>query len=209
MAYGIYFERYEDMSWNKYQKFITKLTLQQDCHLKESVCTRKIIYRKPQQGKGESCLEYEIIMRNGDTRHMHLIGKRKQDGNICKKSVWLLKEDCEKILEGDIEWIKKEKNIDLYDFYYYLKEEGYKPQMMTESISQVFDFPYSHNCILVQTSKRLLQAEPEEFFMKKLQGTELIKPGKVHIIYRTENTFPEGAMQAMNLVNNPEFRYVS
>lgn len=209
MAYGIYSERYEDMNLNKYQKFVTNLALRQDCRIRESICTRKLIYQKPQEKKSDDNLEYQIIMRNGDTRHMHLVARRKQDGAICKKSVWLLKEDCERILEGDIEWIKKENNLALYDFYYYLKEAGATPQLMTESISQIFDFPHSNNCVLAQTSKRLLHATPEDFFVKKLSGTELIKPGKIHMIYRTEHLFPEGAMQMMNLVNNPEIRYVS
>ena len=126
MAYGIYYERYEDMSLNKYQKFMINLALRQDCEMLESVYTRKLIYQKPQEKKMEDSLEYQIIMKNGDTKHMHLVARRKQDGAICKKSVWLLKEDCERILNGEIDWIKEENNVALYDFYYYLKE-GYQP----------------------------------------------------------------------------------
>ena len=207
MAYGIYYERYEDMSLNKYQKFMINLALRQDCEMLESVYTRKLIYQKPQEKKMEDSLEYQIIMKNGDTKHMHLVARRKQDGAICKKSVWLLKEDCERILNGEIDWIKEENNVALYDFYYYLKE-GYQPQRMTESKSQILDFPGSNHCILIQTSKRLLETSPEDFLVKKLDGQELIKPGKVHIIYRTESTFPEGAMRMMNMVSNPEIRYV-
>lgn len=207
MAYGIYYERYEDMSLNKYQKFMINLALRQDCEMLESVYTRKLIYQKPQEKKMEDSLEYQIIMKNGDTKHMHLVARRKQDGAICKKSVWLLKEDCERILNGEINWIKEENNVALYDFYYYLKE-GYQPQRMTESKSQILDFPGSNHCILIQTSKRLLETSPEDFLVKKLDGQELIKPGKVHIIYRTEYTFPEGAMRMMNMVSNPEIRYV-
>ena len=140
MAYGIYYERYEDMSLNKYQKFMINLALRQDCEMLESVYTRKLIYQKPQEKKMEDSLEYQIIMKNGDTKHMHLVARRKQDGAICKKSVWLLKEDCERILNGEIDWIKEENNVALYDFYYYLKE-GYQPQRMTESKSQILDFP--------------------------------------------------------------------
>ena len=207
MAYGIYYERYEDMSLNKYQKFMINLALRQDCEMLESVYTRKLIYQKPQEKKMEDSLEYQIIMKNGDTKHMHLVARRKQDGAICKKSVWLLKEDCERILNGEIDWIKEENNVALYDFYYYLKE-GYQPQRMTESKSQILDFPGSNHCILIQTSKRLLETSPEDFLVKKLDGQELIKPGKVHIIYRTEYTFPEGAMRMMKMVSNPESRYV-
>ena len=207
MAYGIYYERYEDMSLNKYQKFMINLALRQDCEMLESVYTRKLIYQKPQEKKMEDSLEYQIIMKNGDTKHMHLVARRKQDGAICKKSVWLLKEDCERILNGEIDWIKEENNVALYDFYYYLKE-GYQPQRMTESKSQILDSPGSNHCILIQTSKRLLETSPEDFLVKKLDGQELIKPGKVHIIYRSEYTFPEGAMRMMNMVSNPEIRYV-
>ena len=207
MAYGFYFERFEDMTLNKYQKFMINLALRQDCEMLESVYTRKLIYQKPQEKKMEDSLEYQIIMKNGDTKHMHLVARRKQDGAICKKSVWLLKEDCERILNGEIDWIKEENNVALYDFYYYLKE-GYQPQRMTESKSQILDFPGSNHCILIQTSKRLLETSPEDFLVKKLDGQELIKPGKVHIIYRTEYTFPEGAMRMMNMVSNPEIRYV-
>lgn len=207
MAYGIYYERYEDMSLNKYRKFMINLALRQDCEMLESVYTRKLIYQKPQEKKMEDSLEYQIIMKDGDTKHMHLVARRKQDGAICKKSVWLLKEDCERILNGEIDWIKEENNVALYDFYYYLKE-GYQPQRMTESKSQILDFPGSNHCILIQTSKRLLETSPEDFLVKKLDGQELIKPGKVHIIYRTEYTFPEGAMRMMNMVSNPEIRYV-
>ena len=183
------------------------LALRQDCEMLESVYTRKLIYQKPQEKKMEDSLEYQIIMKNGDTKQMHLVARRKQDGAICKKSVWLLKEDCERILNGEIDWIKEENNVALYDFYYYLKG-GYQPQRMTESKSQILDFPGSNHCILIQTSKRLLEASPEDFLVKKLDGQELIKPGKVHIIYRTEYTFPEGAMRMMNMVSNPEIRYV-
>ena len=42
-----------DMSLNKYQKFMINLALRQDCEMLESVYTRKLIYQKPQEKKME------------------------------------------------------------------------------------------------------------------------------------------------------------
>lgn len=208
MAYGIYYERCENMSLKKYEKLKFSLLKRNDCHVEFPVHTRKITYQNPNDRKTEDKVVYRIVMKNKDAHHLHLTAEMKTEGQVCRKAVWLLKEDCIRILDGDIEWMKEMEDAVFYDFYYQIRYGGYRPIEVTEVTSHFYYFPKQNYTVILETSKKKSDQPAEQFFSDNWSGEEQQKTGRVRAIYRREQILPKQTEEFLNITNELELQYV-
>ena len=68
-------------------------------------------------GQQKAVAGYYLCMKNRDEKQIFLEKKYTQNGLYFKKCVKLTRAECEKILNGDLEWMKNHRKELLADFY--------------------------------------------------------------------------------------------
>ncbi|WP_353093526.1 polyphosphate polymerase domain-containing protein [Tissierella praeacuta] len=85
--------------------------------------------------------KYRIRFYNNDTSVIKLEKKIKDNGLTKKFSSLISKEECEKILEGDIEWIKFTNRSLLKEFYTRMKSDLFKPRTIVDYNREAYIYP--------------------------------------------------------------------
>ena len=84
--------------------------------------------------------KYRIRYYNNDTDFINLEKKSKRDQCCLKQSASLTKEECERILAGDIDWLNSRAGL-LQELYRKMKYEGLRPQTIVDYVRDPFVYP--------------------------------------------------------------------
>lgn len=85
--------------------------------------------------------KYRIRFYNNDTSVIKLEKKIKDNGLTKKFSNLISKEECEKILEGDTEWIKFTDRSLLKELYIRMKSDLFKPRTIVDYNREAYIYP--------------------------------------------------------------------
>lgn len=82
--------------------------------------------------------KFRIRYYNGDLSYITLEKKSKIDGLCCKISADVTAEQTQKIIDGDIEWMKNTQDPVLIEFYSKMRTQGLKPRTIVEYTREAF-----------------------------------------------------------------------
>lgn len=188
MSYRIFLERYEWMNEkkaNKRNKYRSEM--------KEDV-VRRIYFRDPSKKRKHGRPEFQIIMRNFDADRIHLEERVSENGRVYSKTVWLLREDCEKILKNDLEWMARRESV-IFDLYYHIVHEGYRMVMMDEMTERIIREEKEGKTTTIEKNRRQILPGAGSFFEEAPEWEHQIRQGKCRVVEQKECILPQVALE--------------
>ncbi|HIZ56514.1 MAG TPA: polyphosphate polymerase domain-containing protein [Firmicutes bacterium] len=98
--------------------------------------------------------KFRIRFYNGDVRFMRLEKKSKINGLCAKQSVRISAEDCQKILQGDYEFLKQADHALLKEFYFKLTTQLLRPKNIVDYCREAYLYPAGNVRITVDLDIR-------------------------------------------------------
>ena len=163
MSYRIFLERYEWMNEKKANKRCSYILK------KEKQTVRRIYFRDPSKKKKQGRAEFQIVMRNFDADRIHLEERITENGRVYCKTVWILKEECEKILKNDLDWMIHRESV-VFDLYYHIVHEGYRMAIMDEMTEQMIRDEKEELLLLLKKIEGRFFQRQNSFLRKNLNG---------------------------------------
>lgn len=188
MSYRIFLERYEWISEKKVSRRWN------DILKKKEETVRRIYFRDPSKKKKQGRAEFQIIMRDFDADRIHLEERISENGRVYSKTVWLMKEECEKILKNDLDWMSQRESI-IFDLYYHIVHEGYRMAMMDEMTEQVIRDEKDGITSILEKNRRQILPKAEQFFQKEPEWEHQIRQGKCRLVEQKECALPQVALE--------------
>ncbi len=195
MSYRIYLESY---AWMNEKKAVKRGDYKAE--QKEDV-VRRIYFRDPDQKRQGTRAEFLIIMRNFNADRIHLEERIWNGGRVFSKTVWLPREECEKILANDLDWMAERESV-IFDLYYHITHEGYRMVSMDEGREQVISEEGNGQITILEREKRQLLPGKETFFVEKPEWMRTLHPGKCRVLRRKECLLPQAALEMLCLGEN-------
>lgn len=130
MKYMTYYEEQNTVTVGKYQQMKRSLMAgeQQEQMEKYTLKKLKFIGNESQP----ACAAYALCVKEGEEEKIFLEKKYIQNGLHFKSSLRISKEECLKILKGDLEWMRGHKRDLLADFYLQITLNHLSPGYLTE-----------------------------------------------------------------------------
>jgi len=198
MKYTMYYKECNMITTEKYELMKQNILEEQNKKKFDNYTLRKL------QFIGLSNLEtspnYSLCIKDLDDTKIYLEKKYTQNDINYKKCMALTREECQKILDGDILWLKNHKKELLADFYRQTTLNCLRPGHLTD-----------YKCELIKCKK-----EGYVKFLKKINravGTEnglfdkpdmtisCLNEGRVLVTYKKEITLPD---MINNMLQNQE-----
>ncbi|WP_042461033.1 polyphosphate polymerase domain-containing protein [Neobacillus dielmonensis] len=98
--------------------------------------------------------KYRIRIYNESDRHIKLERKSKYGDYICKESMNLTREEYEKIMMSDFEFLKQKNSQLGMDFYVKCTSEHMQPRIIVDYIREAYT--YEHGDVRITFDKRLM-----------------------------------------------------
>ena len=99
-------------------------------------------------------------------------------GRVFSKTVWLPREECEKILANDLDWMAERESV-IFDLYYHITHEGYRMVSMDEGREQIISEEGNGQITILEKEKRQLLPGKEAFFLEKPEWVRTLHPENV------------------------------
>lgn len=188
MSYRIFLERYEWMNEKKANKRCSYILK------KEKQTVRRIYFRDPSKKKKQGRAEFQIVMRNFDADRIHLEERITENGRVYCKTVWILKEECEKILKNDLDWMIHRESV-VFDLYYHIVHEGYRMAIMDEMTEQMIRDEKRGITSTLEKNRRQILPKAEQFFEKEPEWEHQIRQGKCRLVEQKECVLHQVALE--------------
>lgn len=130
MRYTVYYEENEKISYDKYEQLKAMLEGKKGKKQFEAFHLRKLQFTGA--NRGDSVPSYYLCVKNRDEDQIYLEKKYMQNGMHYKKCEKLTKEECVRILNADIEWMKDHKTELFAGFYLQVTLNQLSPGRMTD-----------------------------------------------------------------------------
>jgi len=127
-----YYREDETITYGRYEELKENIKRQYPNYKWEELKVRKLRFTGQTGVAGEAWAEYDLCIKNGEYNQIYLEKKTAESGRYYKSCISITKEQAEKIIEHDIEWMKKEKDALLTDFYLHLSVNQLQAQFMTD-----------------------------------------------------------------------------
>jgi hypothetical protein len=96
--------------------------------------------------------KFRIRYYNEDSKFIKLEKKSKVNGFVNKVSTQISKEESEKILLGDISWMKNTQNNLLIEFYAKMKYQQLRPKTIVDYVREAFVYKYGNVRITIDSN---------------------------------------------------------
>lgn len=130
MKYVTYYEEGNTITVGKYHQLKQNILEHEPQSELEKYTLRKLQFIGNESQK--AIADYFLCMKNEDEERIYLEKKYIQNGIYFKKREKLTKEECERLLKGDLEWMKGHKKDLLADFYRQVTLNHLSPGYLTE-----------------------------------------------------------------------------
>lgn len=130
MKYVTYYEERNTITVGKYQQMKQNMLANEQQYQMEKYTLKKLKFiGNESQAAGAA---YALCVKNGDGEKIFLEKKYTQNGLHFKSGLKMSKEECQRILNGDLEWMKGQKGDLLEDFYRQITLNHLCPGYLTE-----------------------------------------------------------------------------
>lgn len=111
-----------------------------------------------------------------------------QRGITYKRLSKLTKEECRKILEGDIEWMQQSRNKLIRDFYLEVKINYLRPASIVETKKSIYRWKSDYICL--KWSVKSIRNNGYNFFEKNIYMIRCLDYGTVELNQKQAVTLP-------------------
>lgn len=130
MKYMTYYEEKNTITVGKYQQMKQNMMADEHPYQMEKYTLRKLKFLGNESQ--ESQADYSLCTKNGEEGQIFLEKKYIQNGLHFKSTLKISREECEKILNGELEWMKGHSSDLLADLYLQITLNHLSPGYLTE-----------------------------------------------------------------------------
>lgn len=133
---------------------------------------------------------YFLCMRNQDESQIYLEKKYMQGGIYYKKSLVLTKEECTRILKGDLEWMKEHKEKILAEFYLQIVLNHLSPGYLTQYERERV-YSQKSECVTFSKSIKRAVGTMNSLLEEPQMYISCLDSEKIQAAYRKEAKLPD------------------
>lgn len=188
MEYVTYYEERNTITVGKYQQIRQNLLSgEQQCSLEKNTLRKlKFIGNESQAAHAD----YALCIKNGDDEQIYLEKKYIQNGLHFKSTLKLSREECQQILDGDLDWMKDHKKDLLSDFYRQITLNHLCPGYMTEYERETAHRKKGECLIFCRKISRAVGITNRLFDEPKM-AFQCLDEGKILVTYKKEVKLPK------------------
>lgn len=208
MKYTMYNEENNVIHYDEYEMIREKIQEKYKKSGRETA-VRKVKFvenkYKPYQDKDmENKPSFSLCMRLDETFTYYLEKKSRQNGVIYKAFINMTREECEKILSQDIEWLKNSKKSLLNEFYLYLTINHLEAATVMEYRRVVYDKPGKF-CIVFNEEIRRAVDKTASLLDETIQMFDCLSCDKIVMSYKKIIKIPRALNNILNISNEPSY----
>ena len=185
MSYTTYYERRQKIDKYEAQQ-LEEVLGRQKISAPRKVLTRRLKFEslmpKPEEGR------YSICMMDFDEDQIYLELKYIQRGITYKKLAKISKENCMKILEGNVEWMADSRDKLCQDFYRQITLNYIRPGNIVETCKVVYQWKSDYICL--KRSIRSIKNNGYNFFDPDTYMIRCLDYGEVELDQKQAVTLP-------------------
>lgn len=193
MNYCSYYEEKNIINCEEYREIRGKLLKKYgEQHTKKSVLRKlRFVYQGHTfvDSLENKQAQFSICLSNEEDRPLVLEKKSCNDQVTTKATVKITKEEYDRIMSGDIEWIQKKKNGILQDFYIQYKINTLVPDNITEYHSEMITYGSREEVIFNTSIRRIIGTK--DLFSQEGMVIECLPEDKAAVTYRRKQTVPD------------------
>lgn len=200
MNYTTYYEQSESISEERYGEL--KGILEAEAKRKFSAFhLRKLEFRGAADRKAAA--HFYLCVKNQDEKEIYLEKKFQQNGIYFKKCAKLTREECDRILSGDIEWMKNHKKALFTDFYRQVSLNHLSPGRITDYEREMLKCRKEGYVTFTRKIERAV-GHPKSMFENPQFAISCLDEGKVLVSYKKEAILPAVLVSIMQLQEDKE-----
>ncbi len=157
---------------------------------------REKLYGVPKREK------FRIRYYNGDSSLIKLEKKSKIYGLCNKLSTRITKEQVEKIIAGDIEFLRDSNNALFVDLYVKMKEQSMRPRVIVDYMREPYIYRTGNVRITFDTKVKS-GLYSRDFFDKKLPCVNAAEPGSILMEVKYDRFLPEVISMCLQIGERP------
>ena len=155
--------------------------------------------------------KYRIRVYNDNFSYLKLERKSKYNVMTNKESVFLTKKEAEQIVSGDVDFLQKNTNYLLQDFYFKVKKQMYSPKTIVKYSRIAYVYPVS-NLRVTFDFKIERSNNVDKFFTKDNGYMKAYDPNSVVMEIKFDDILPRfirDSIQLSNVVASSSSKYVT
>lgn len=134
--------------------------------------------------------KYRIRFYNGDTSFIRLEKKIKDKGLTAKLKTRITKEECLRIIKGDIDWLNSSNRKLLNELYIRMKSGLYRPKTIVDYVREAY--VYFPGNVRVTFDKSIRSGLfSTDIFNKNLSTVETLKPNLLILEVKYDEFIPD------------------
>jgi hypothetical protein len=205
MRYVTYYEECNTLTADRYQQAKQMILAEEPKKKLEKYTLRKLQFIGNSSQK--AIPNYYLCLRDKDENQIYLEKKYIQGGIYYKRCLKLSKEECSRILMGDLEWMKNHKKALLAEFYLQVTLNHLSPGYMTEYEREMVHCKKEGYVTFFKSIKRAVGTtnhlfEDPEFFISCLDH------GKVLVTYKKAAKLPDVISSMIQVPEEPAEDYL-
>lgn len=204
-----YYEQNEWIDYEQYENLKNNLLKEIKGNVEQDVNLRKVVYehaKKSMQGSFEEGIAvFSICMKNQDDGELYVEKKTKHAQVIFKSFAKIDRKDCERILSGDVEWMKHSRKNLLKEFYNEITINKIAPSYIVEVQKDVFGEVKGNKypmCVVFKTSIRRRVGVNMDFFSNSLPMVDCCNCDRVLLSCKKGIQIPSAVSQIIHMHNN-------
>ncbi len=123
--------------------------------------------------------EYRLVMEQNNDTKIFLEEKIAYGNTVKKETSRISREECYRILHGDIKWLNQQDNNMFSRFYFHMELNDMKPLEIHELKREILTVPGTGAVTIYQMSEQISPEKPERFLedeilLEETENTEFI-----------------------------------
>ncbi|MDY3918985.1 MAG: hypothetical protein SOZ59_08305 [Candidatus Limivivens sp.] len=201
MNYTTYYEECETVTEERYGELKCLIEAAEPKKKFQSFHLRKLEFRGA--NVKNAVPQYYLCVKNRDENEIFLEKKYQQNGIHFKKCARLTREECDRILRGDVEWMKSHKKSLFMDFYRQVSLNHLSPGRVTDYEREMLKCRKEG---YVTFTRRIDRAtgQTKSLFTEPEFLIPCLDEGKVLVTYKKEAILPAVLVSIMQIQEDKE-----
>lgn len=192
MQYTMYYEDREEISSEQYGQMKQMLLQREQKEKAETFMLRKLRFSAKEPNR--TIPQYDLCVKTGEKEQIYLEKKYIQNHVWHRACAAMCREDCEKILRGDIQWMKGHREVLFADFYLQATLNHLSPEKVIEY--QCETLKCKEGYVIFNKKVRCILGGKYRLF-GEAAAIECLEENRVLTIYRKKTTLPNMIREMM------------
>ena len=188
MKYTTYYEERNTITVGRYQQLKQRMLDEGQSYQTERITLRKLKFIGNESQDSQA--DYSLCMKNGDEEQVYLEKKYIQNGMYFKSILKISGEECRRILDGDLEWMKGHKKSLLADFYRQITLNHLSPGYLTDYDREINYSKKGHRIIFCKKNNRGVGIT-NRLFEEPKRVIPCLDEGKMLVTYQRDVKLPK------------------